>query len=145
MLATPADFTVHDGDDAFRQPCQGARRLDEKLLALSKLLIVDELGYLPLEPDAAHLFVQLVSPALRNRRHADPVEPQRWIMGHRVRRSGGRHRDPRPALAPQPRHRHPRRQLPASCQAKEGPIMPPAGDVSEASSCKYLAPLNDET
>jgi DNA replication protein DnaC len=36
--------------------------LDEKLLALSKpkLLIVDELGYLPLEPDAAHLFFQLV-------------------------------------------------------------------------------------
>src|SRR3954452_784154 len=41
----------------------GERRLDEKLLALSKpkLLIVDELGYLPLEPDAAHLFFQLVS------------------------------------------------------------------------------------
>ncbi len=40
----------------------GERRLDEKLLALSKpkLLIVDELGYLPLEPDAAHLFFQLV-------------------------------------------------------------------------------------
>jgi len=39
------------------------RRLDEKLLALSKpkLLIVDELGYVPLEPDAAHLFFQLVS------------------------------------------------------------------------------------
>src|SRR3954453_4668053 len=41
----------------------GERRLDEKLLALSKskLLIVDELGYLPLEPHAAHLFFQLVS------------------------------------------------------------------------------------
>jgi DNA replication protein DnaC len=41
----------------------GERRLDEKLLALSnpKLLIVDELGYLPLEPYAAHLFFQLVS------------------------------------------------------------------------------------
>jgi hypothetical protein len=39
----------------------GERRLDEKLLALSKpkLLIVDELGYLPLEPDAAHLFFQI--------------------------------------------------------------------------------------
>jgi DNA replication protein DnaC len=42
---------------------QSERRLDEKLLALAKpkLLIVDELGYLPLEPDAAHLFFQLVS------------------------------------------------------------------------------------
>jgi hypothetical protein len=39
------------------------RRLEERLtnLAKPKLLIVDELGYLPLEPDAAHLFFQLVS------------------------------------------------------------------------------------
>ena len=39
------------------------RRLDDKLatFAKAKLLIVDELGYLPLEPDAAHLFFQLVS------------------------------------------------------------------------------------
>lgn len=39
------------------------RRLDDRLMALSKpkLLIIDELGYLPLEPDAAHLFFQLVS------------------------------------------------------------------------------------
>lgn len=42
---------------------QSERRLDEKLatLAKPKLLIIDELGYLPLEPDAAHLFFQLVS------------------------------------------------------------------------------------
>jgi DNA replication protein DnaC len=39
------------------------KKLEERLLALSKprLLIVDELGYLPLEPDAAHLFFHLVS------------------------------------------------------------------------------------
>lgn len=38
-------------------------RLEEKLMQLAnpKLLIVDELGYLPLEPAAAHLFFQLVS------------------------------------------------------------------------------------
>lgn len=38
-------------------------RLEEKLVQLSKpkLLVVDELGYLPLEPAAAHLFFQLVS------------------------------------------------------------------------------------
>lgn len=41
----------------------GERRPDEKLLALAKpkLLTVDELGYLPLESDAPHLFFQLVS------------------------------------------------------------------------------------
>jgi DNA replication protein DnaC len=38
-------------------------RLEEKLTwyAKPKLLVIDELGYLPLEPDAAHLFFQLVS------------------------------------------------------------------------------------
>ena len=38
-------------------------RLEERLVQLSKpkLLIIDELGYLPLEPAAAHLFFQLVS------------------------------------------------------------------------------------
>jgi DNA replication protein DnaC len=38
-------------------------RLEERLAHFSKprLLIVDELGYLPFEPDAAHLFFQLVS------------------------------------------------------------------------------------
>ncbi len=38
-------------------------RLEEKLAHFTKpkLLIVDELGYLPFEPDAAHLFFQLVS------------------------------------------------------------------------------------
>jgi DNA replication protein DnaC len=38
-------------------------RLDERLMHFGKpkLLIVDELGYLPFEPDAAHLFFQLVS------------------------------------------------------------------------------------
>ncbi|GLS46879.1 DNA replication protein DnaC [Methylobacterium brachythecii] len=41
----------------------GEGRLDERLIhyAKPKLLIIDELGYLPFEPDAAHLFFQLVS------------------------------------------------------------------------------------
>src|SRR5450830_397374 len=39
-------------------------RLEDRLsqLAKPKLLIIDELGYLPFEPNAAHLFFQLVSP-----------------------------------------------------------------------------------
>jgi DNA replication protein DnaC len=38
-------------------------RLEERLVTYikPKLLIIDELGYLPLQPDAAHLFFQLVS------------------------------------------------------------------------------------
>jgi len=44
------------------------RRLVERLVSLAKpkLLILDELGYLPLEPDAAHLFFQLVSRRYEN-------------------------------------------------------------------------------
>lgn len=39
------------------------RRLEERLVHFSKpkLLIIDELGYLPVEPDAAHVLFQLVS------------------------------------------------------------------------------------
>jgi DNA replication protein DnaC len=38
-------------------------RLEEQLITYikPKVLIIDELGYLPLEPNAAHLFFQLVS------------------------------------------------------------------------------------
>jgi DNA replication protein DnaC len=41
----------------------GEGRLEDKLTQVTKprLLIVDELGYLPFETDAAHLFFQLVS------------------------------------------------------------------------------------
>src|SRR6516165_8969103 len=41
----------------------GEGRLEERLsfYAKPKLLIIDELGYLPFEPNAAHLFFQLVS------------------------------------------------------------------------------------
>jgi hypothetical protein len=44
-------------------PVAAEGRLEDRLAfyAKPKLLIVDELGYLPFAPDAAHLFFQLVS------------------------------------------------------------------------------------
>ena len=92
------------------------KRLDEKLLGFSKakLLIVDELGYLPLEPDAAHLFFQLVS-----RRYETGAM---LITSNRsVAEWGTVFADPRPAPPPRPRADDPRRQLPAPRQAKERP------------------------
>ncbi len=58
VLFTPATTLV-----AQLAKAHGEGRLEEKLThyAKPKLLIVDELGYLPFEPDAAHLFFQLVS------------------------------------------------------------------------------------
>jgi DNA replication protein DnaC len=106
---------------------QADGRLEERLthFAKPKLLIVDELGYLPLEPDAAHLFFQLVS--RRYERGSTLVTSNRavgeWGVRHcartngaamaHLRRRGGGNGDPRSPAPPQPRHHHPRRQLPA--------------------------------
>jgi len=62
-------------------------RLEERLshYAKPKLLIIDELGYLPFEPNAAHLFFQLVS-RIRAWRNAGHLQSRRWRMGDRVRR-----------------------------------------------------------
>ena len=50
------------GQNSLAEPHAEAR-LDERLsfYAKPKLLIIDELGYLPFDPNAAHLFSQLVS------------------------------------------------------------------------------------
>jgi hypothetical protein len=69
-----AHGAVHNGNDA----CGGVakvrdeRRLDQKLLALSKLqlLFIDEIDYLPLEADAAHLLYSC-SASATNLRDAD--------------------------------------------------------------------------
>jgi|GEM_PF-1079629 len=88
-------------------------RLEERLVhyAKPKLLIVDELGYLPLEANAAHLFFQLVSRRYERGSMAGNQQPCGERMGDRVRRHRGGYGDPRSAAAPQPRHHDPRRQL----------------------------------
>lgn len=102
-------FTTATTPVAGLAKAHGERRLDEKLLALAKpkLLIVDELGYLPLEPDAAHL--QLVS--RRYETGAMLISSNRSVAewGTVFGRSRDRHRNPRPAPAPHPRADDPRR------------------------------------
>ena len=44
-----------------RRTRRAGSRSGSRFFAKPKLLIVDELGYLPFEPDAAHLFFQLVA------------------------------------------------------------------------------------
>ena len=88
-------------------------RLEERLthFAKPKLLIVDELGYLPFEPDAAHLFFQLVS--RRYERGAMLVTSNRAVSewGTRLRRCRRGDGDPGSPASPQPRDHHPGRQL----------------------------------
>jgi DNA replication protein DnaC len=56
-------FTTAPALVAALSKAHGQGRLEERLtfFAKPKLLIVDELGYLPFDPNAAHLFFQLVS------------------------------------------------------------------------------------
>jgi hypothetical protein len=81
-------------------------RLDQRLgfFAKPKLLIIDELGYLPFEPNPAHLFIQLVS-----KRY---VRGSLLITSNRSVGEWGSYRHPRSAAPPQPGRHHPRRQLP---------------------------------
>jgi DNA replication protein DnaC len=58
-----------------------------------KLLIIDELGYLPFEPQCPSLF-SARRPALRARQPAHHHEPGRHAMGRRLWRRGPRGRDP---------------------------------------------------
>jgi DNA replication protein DnaC len=100
-------------------------RLEERLgfFAKPKLLLVDELGYLPFETDAAHLFFQLVS--RRYERGSVLIASNRsvgeWAVCLAIR---WWHRDPRPALAPQLGHHDPRRQL---SPARKAPLRPDQG------------------
>jgi len=73
-------------------------RLEDRLIHFGKpkLLIIDELGYLPFEPAAAHLFFQLVSRRYEQRQHADYQQSHSQRVGHRVRRRRGR---PRSSIA----------------------------------------------
>lgn len=95
-----AGYTVQFTTATTLAAAHGERRLDGNLLALSKpkLLIVDELGYLPLEPDAAHLFFQLVS--RRYETGAMLITSNRSVAewGTVFADPGGRQRDPRRLL-----------------------------------------------
>nr|WP_281502866.1 ATP-binding protein [Ancylobacter crimeensis] len=105
-LFTPATTLV-----AQLAKAHGEGRLEGRLTHYGKpkLLIVDELGYLPFEPHAAHLFFQLVS--RRYERGAMLVTSNRAVgeWGSVLGEPGRRHRHPRSAAASQPRHHHPGR------------------------------------
>ena len=101
-------------------------RLDERLgfFAKPKLLIVDELGYLPFDPNAAHLFFQLVS--RRYERGSLLITSNRsvgeWgtVFGDPVVATAILDR----LLHHSSRRHHPRRQLPTAREAAGGLIKP---------------------
>jgi DNA replication protein DnaC len=89
-------------------------RLIEKIrfLGRSSLLIVDEIGYLPITPGGANLFFQLVN--ARYEKAAMILTSNRGFAewGRGLRRSRRRHRAAGPAAPPRRRRPDRRRQLP---------------------------------
>ncbi len=84
-----------------------------------KLLIIDEIGYLPLSREQANLFFQVVERTLRTRRDDPHLESDLRQLGQRLRRRQRAHRrDARPPPASLHHRQHQRRELSAQGQAQ---------------------------
>ena len=92
--------------------------------AKPKLLIIDELGYLPLERATANLFLPTRREALRAWQHPAHHQSAGHRVGSRLRRRDHRRGDPRPAPAPQPHPHHQRRELSTESEEADRPSGP---------------------
>ena len=105
-----------------------AGRLQAELIRLGRypVLVVDEVGYIPFEAEAANLFFQLVS--ARYERASPDRDQQQAVrpVGRGVRRRRRRRRDDRPARPPRRGNRPQRRFLPAQ-GPRPGPRPRPSG------------------
>ena len=88
-------------------------QLADRLLFYTKpkLLVIDELGYLPFERRSAHLFFQLVARRYERGSSAHHHESVGDAVGHRLRRRGAGRGDPRSSPASQSHADDPGRQL----------------------------------
>ena len=89
-------------------------RLDQELKTIGKadLLIIDELGYLPIDIDGARLLFQIIADSHGKEKHHLHLEPRVRPMGRRVRRRRHGRRRHRPHRPPRPHHPIPWRILP---------------------------------
>ena len=97
------------------EQAQDRNQLEAELSRLERyqLLVVDEVGYLPLERQAANLLFALVSRRYERGSIIITSEPRLRAVGRDPRRRDGRRRPDRPARPPR-HHDHPQRQeLPA--------------------------------
>ena len=79
---------------------QGSLEAELRRLSFIPLIVVDEVGYIPFDPEAANLMFSLVS--TRYERASMIVTSQQAVqrLGRDLRRRHGRHRDDRPARPP---------------------------------------------
>ena len=97
----------------------------QRQLAGYKLLIIDELGYVPLSPDRRRAAVRGVQPALRARLDHRHLQPAVRRMDQRVRLRAADRRAARPADPSRPYPGDERRQL--SAQSEQAPVTPSPG------------------
>ena len=97
-------------------------RLDEKLKVFTtpRLLIIDEIGYLPIDRHRRQPVLPAHQPALRARADDPDQQPELRRLGRGVRRPHHRHRHPRSAAAPRGDAQHPRQLLPPQGEAQGG-------------------------
>ena len=119
VAACQAGFSIYFTtlDDLVRRlrAAEATGRFNRQLAAYLRpsVLVVDEVGYLPLDRAEANMVFQLVS--RRYERGSMIITSQQVLrrMGRRPRRRRPGHRDPRPTPAPLRRPQHQRPQLPA--------------------------------
>jgi IstB-like ATP binding protein len=104
LFATAAEWVARLAD------AHHAGRLHGELRKLGRypLLIIDEVGYIPFQPEAANLFFQLVSARYER---ASLIVTSNKPFGRGVRRRRGRRRDDRPPRPSRRGHQPEGRQL----------------------------------
>ena len=93
---------------------EGQLRERIRFLCRTSLLIVDEIGYLPVIPGGGNLFFQLVNARYEKRRHDPDLQPRLCRMGRGLRRPRRRHRTARSAASPCRCHSDRGLELPAA-------------------------------
>jgi DNA replication protein DnaC len=87
-------------------------RLKAKRYLSSSLLIVDEVGFRPLDRHEANLFFRLISARYAGQHHTDQQQACAGLAGGLRWRRSARDGDPGPAPPPRPRGAHRRQELP---------------------------------
>jgi energy-coupling factor transporter ATP-binding protein EcfA2 len=98
-------------------------RLDEKLkfYTTPRLLIIDEIGYLPIERLRREPVLSVDQPALRARADDPHQQPELCRVGRCIRRSRDRNRDPRSATASRRDAEHSRQLVSAQGEVEGRP------------------------
>ena len=105
-----------------------------RFFAGPKLLVIDELGYLPLPADAASALFQVINTRYAKSPPTPHHQRRHRLLGHRLRRRHRRRRHARPAPAPSRRGRHRRALLPAA--------LPPSPRREPAPGGEHRCPLS---